>query len=203
MHDHEAETADQIVAAESEVERLRAELAAIDRALAGEPVPPDAGERVRRVAEMARFARDYECDRCGAFNGHGIGCRSCGSRGEEEPAPEDGHVWQERDGLPVCSRCGGVRNADKVTPCKGVLPAVEVRGEDDGLTDADRAAGWRWETAGRTRHLRAASGELVAAVDDDGWSAHCGGKGPATDAFGQCRAVAHLRKAGVLPGGEG
>ena len=238
MHDFEAETADQICAAESEVERLReraaaleadvlrlrseialalacteqaqhiaakaeAELDAITAALDGQPLPPDAGERVRRVAEMARFARDYECDRCGAFNGHGIGCRSCGSRGEEEPAPEDGHVWQERDGLPVCSRCGGVRNADKVTPCKGVLPAVEVRGEDDGLTDADRAAGWRWETAGRTRHLRAASGELVAAVDDDGWSAHCGGKGPATDAFGQCRAVAHLRKAGVLPGGEG
>jgi hypothetical protein len=39
----------------------------------------------------------------------------------------DGHAWHERDGLPVCSRCGVVRNADKVTLCKGVRPIVETR----------------------------------------------------------------------------
>ena len=64
MHDFEAETADQICAAESEVASLRArvaeleaELAAIDRALAGEPVPPDASERARRVARLVSIGR--------------------------------------------------------------------------------------------------------------------------------------------------
>ena len=192
MHDFEAETADQICAAESEVERLReraaaleadvlrlrseialalacteqaqhiaakaeAELAAITAALDGQPLPPDAGERARRVARMARFARDYECDRCGAFNGYGIGCRSCGYMGEEEPAPED-----------------------------------------DGLTAEDRAKGWRWIVDGNKRFLeRSGFGAAFAIVDGEGWNAR-GARGPETGAAGQRAACEHLRRAGVL-----
>jgi hypothetical protein len=39
----------------------------------------------------------------------------------------DDHAWTTRDDLPVCSRCGVVRNVDKVTRCRGSLPAVRTR----------------------------------------------------------------------------
>jgi hypothetical protein len=39
------------------------------------------------------------------------------------------HVWGERHGLTVCSRCGRVRNLDKATACTGSLPPIRVRAE--------------------------------------------------------------------------
>ena len=99
--------------------KLNSELAAITAALDGQPLPPDAGERARRVAEAVHARDGFErlIQRIREHEG-------------AAPTPtEDAHVWTTRDGLPVCSRCGVVRNAGRVTPCKGTLPAVEVRGE--------------------------------------------------------------------------
>lgn len=73
-------------------ERRDAELAAIDRALAGDPLPPDASERVRRVARLVSIvAREgYQTIEGGTWP---IGGR---------PAPED-------DGLTADDRAKGWR----------------------------------------------------------------------------------------------
>lgn len=82
----------------------------------------------------------------------------------------------------------------------GAVPAPE----DDGLTPADRASGWRWNPlGGHTVGLSLLVGSTVAWVGPDGWEAHDDVRGPETGAAGQRAAVRALRKAGVLPGGEG
>lgn len=39
----------------------------------------------------------------------------------------EAHEWQRRDGLPVCRRCGVVRNREHATSCRGALPVVQTR----------------------------------------------------------------------------
>ena len=211
MHDFEAETADQICAAESEVERLReraaaleadvlrlrseialalacteqaqhiaakaeAELAAITAALDGQPLPPDAGERARRVGDVRSAATAAERAR-----------------------------WERRIiGVEVDSTSG---------PPYGVAAlrlSAEPAPEDDGLTAEDRAKGWRWETAYGSRWLygpsaRSPLAEVSFSKSGVGWytNGDNGSGGSETGAAGQRAAVAHLRAAGVLPGGEG
>ena len=156
MHDHEAETADQIVAAESEVERLRAELAAIDRALAGEPVPPDASERVRRVADAVTWERRCRymmasdtpyplldvLERLAGAADHLLGEHNC-----------DNHGWEIVGGARDSAREIVRRLRGIGTQGHGAAPAPCVEGadgfpvqvgtpapEDDGLTADDLAA---------------------------------------------------------------
>ena len=40
-----------------------------------------------------------------------------------------GHEWaqHEREGWTVCSRCGLVRNYDRESPCRRVMPEIEPR----------------------------------------------------------------------------
>ena len=97
-------------------ERRDAELAAIDRALAGEPVPPDASERVRRVAELRAEAHpEFICIVCCAKAPtregvrHADGCPCA-------PAPED-------DGLTAEDRAKGWRWTYSAQSCVFTLRA--------------------------------------------------------------------------------
>ena len=40
-----------------------------------------------------------------------------------------GHEWaqHEREGWTVCSRCGLVRNYDRESPCRRVMPEIQPR----------------------------------------------------------------------------
>ena len=199
MHDFEAETADQICAAESEVERLReraaaleadvlrlrseialalacteqaqhiaakaeAELAAITAALDGQPLPPDAGERARRVGDVRSAATAAERAR-----------------------------WERRIiGVEVDSTSG---------PPYGVAAlrlSAEPAPEDDGLTAEDRAKGWRWSQDGDVLRLYNATGAVFAVIYGSVWETHDGETGHGNGAAGQRAAVAHLRERRVL-----
>ena len=77
---------------------------------------------------------------------------------------------------------------------------------DDGLTAADRKAGWRWEDGEHGPLLcRVGSSLVYAAVTHAGWSAPSHGApreekhGPETGAAGKRAAVLHLRSKGALP----
>lgn len=207
--------------------REAAELAAVGAALRGEPVP-NASELVRAVAGWrAGFYRE-EGRAAGLSYERSIAraeVRRLG--GDPNALPRAGWPWalspgdyaEEGDRLaaeqaarcarrPPCpggseqhnlyllggARCPhcGIARQDAAEPA----PAPE----DDGLTDADRAAGWRWETAYGVWHLYTPIGALAAVVDDEGWVARV--RGPETGAAGQRAAVRALRKAGVMGGGR-
>jgi hypothetical protein len=60
------------------------------------------------------------------------------------------HEYAERDGWPVCRRCGMVRNASKPTECRRRIPAIVARDGADARDPFEQAsapgsrAGRRW-----------------------------------------------------------
>lgn len=117
-NDHEAETADQILAAESEVVRLRAELAAVDAALRGETVP-NPSERVKAIAGLADAAR---LDDLASFGDHvfpGFTGAPTPDNVSEIAAYLEGYVYRLRHGAAPAVEFNGDTPYAKAIPVEG------------------------------------------------------------------------------------
>jgi hypothetical protein len=178
--------------------RAEEELRRVDAALASKPVPPDASERVRRVAEL----------RAGVPTG--VVCLVCFAKAETRddlqhnaecpyaPTPaEDDALAAASD---RCLRCGSANLVGIGCASCGWM-GEPVADEADGLAAEDLAAGWRWveDGANRRRWTLLRHQTTFAFVGWHGWwldgiDRH----GPETGAAGKRAAVAHLRAAGVM-----
>lgn len=187
----EAQIVTRLREAEREVASLRAELAAVRAAVDGEPVPTDASELVQAVAGWrASFYREEA-------RANGLSYERSIARAEVRRFGGDPNALPRAGGPWALSPGDYAEDGDRLAAEQASRVTAP---EDDGLTDADRDAGWRWETAYGVWHLYTPIGVLVAVVDDEGWVARV--RGPETGAAGKRAAVRALRKAGVMGGGR-